>query len=563
MSAHPGSLPCDHALLAQLAESMGHDFEEQTQKRLLNGAENDPTQIANGVAPQPSISFASQAPVIMANLPTENTPLLSTPIPRIDSEEGVLHCLNGVDGLSTWVMFQEELGVLTKYTLPIYTTHLFEYSFNIASIVAIGHISTTALAAATLAFMTASVSGYAIVQGLVSALDTLLPAAWTSSHPQLVGLWSQRMLVVTAATLVPVFMVWFNVESILLLLKQDPEVSRLAAVYLKWSSFGLPAYSFNCISRRYFQSQGHFAVPTKIILVVAPINALLNYVLVWGPEPIRIGFIGAPIATSISFNLISISSVIYGIFYIERTAWCPISVRSFTSLGCLVKLGLAGVGQTASEWWSWELNNLAASFLGSTALAAQSILLISSSCTFQAPFALSLATSVRIGNLLGEKQARRAGVSAYAAISLAVGISVIWSTMFISFRQSWAYMVNDDPKVVALVASILPLVATYQVFDGIAAVTGGVLRAQGKQLIGALLNISAYYCIGIPFGVWLVFKMNIGLVGLWVGITTALVYCSAWGTYLCITAVWQKEVMKALERLAVDSKNHAEEDRSS
>jgi len=41
--------------------------------------------------------------------------------------------------------------------------------------------------------MTASVSGYAIIQGLVSALDTLLPAAWTSSHPQLVGLWSQRM----------------------------------------------------------------------------------------------------------------------------------------------------------------------------------------------------------------------------------------------------------------------------------------------------------------------------------------------------------------------------------
>lgn len=70
---------------------------------------------------------------------------------------------------------------------------MFEYSLNIASIMAIGHISTTALAAATLAFMTASVSDYAIVQGLVSALDTLLPAAWTSSHPQLVGLWSQRM----------------------------------------------------------------------------------------------------------------------------------------------------------------------------------------------------------------------------------------------------------------------------------------------------------------------------------------------------------------------------------
>ena len=43
-------------------------------------------------------------------------------------------------------------------------------------------------------------------------------------------------------------------------------------------------------------------------------------------------------------------------------------------------------------------------------------------------------------------------------------------------------MFNNDPQVVALVASILPLVALFQVFDGISAVTGGILRAQGKQV---------------------------------------------------------------------------------
>ncbi|KAG1735591.1 mate-domain-containing protein [Suillus paluster] len=353
----------------------------------------------------------------------------------------------------------------------------------------------------------------------------------------------------------PIFMIWFNAESILLLLRQDPEVAHLAAVYLKWASLGLPAYSFNCISRRYFQSQGLFSVPTRIILVVAPINALLNYILVWGPEPVRIGFSGAPIATAVSLNLISISSAVYGIFYVEKTAWHPISRQSFTGLGCLVRLGIAGIGQIASEWWSWELNNLAASLLGTAPLAAQSVLLISASCTFQAPFALSLAASVRIGNLLGKRQARRAGVSAYAAIVLAVAIALVWSTMFISFRRSWAHIVNDDPEVATLVASILPLVAIFQIFDGITAVSGGILRAQGKQVIGALLNLSGYYVIGIPFGIWLTFKKDMGLVGLWVGITVALIYCSAWGIYLCITADWKKEVRKVLDRLAVETKN--------
>lgn len=36
--------------------------------------------------------------------------------------------------------------------------------------------------------------------------------------------------------------------------------------------------------------------------------------------------------------------------------------------------------------------------------------------------------------------------------------------------------------VVGLVASILPLVALFQVFDGLSAVSGGILRARGKQV---------------------------------------------------------------------------------
>ena len=51
-------------------------------------------------------------------------------------------------------------------------------------------------------------------------------------------------------------MIWLNAEAILLSLKQDPEVAHLAALYLKYAVLGLPAYAFNGISRRYFQSQG-------------------------------------------------------------------------------------------------------------------------------------------------------------------------------------------------------------------------------------------------------------------------------------------------------------------
>lgn len=64
------------------------------------------------------------------------------------------------------------------------------------SAVSLGHLSTEALAASSLSSITATVTGLSIVHGFASALDSLLPQAWTSDHPENVGLWAQRMVVV-------------------------------------------------------------------------------------------------------------------------------------------------------------------------------------------------------------------------------------------------------------------------------------------------------------------------------------------------------------------------------
>ncbi|KAL0575224.1 ethionine resistance protein [Marasmius crinis-equi] len=568
----PASLPSDYALLSRYAsrnEQSVHedsdgssDSESDDENSTLNASpalssprfsvprRRRPSRVTMGLSTEPAIErvMAPRAD------PNENTPLLEPPriVEDVERNDFLTH-------ESSAQMFRDELRILTKYSLPVFGTHLLEFTLVIASVLTIGHLSTKALAAITLGSMTANVTGLSIIQGFTSALDTVLPSAWTSSQPHLVGLWAQRMGVVIAVAIIPMLSIWFNAEPILLALKQDPEVAHLAGLYLRWMSLGLPAYGFNLISRRYFQSQGLFAVPTRIIFIVAPINAVLNYVLVWGPEPIRLGFIGAPIASAISFNLISLMSLIYGVFFVPKTAWYPISRRSFTSLATLVNLGLGGVGQTASEWWAWELVGLSASMISPVALASQSVLLVSASTTFQAPYALAVATSVRIGNLLGEQRPRRAEVAARAAVLIAFLIALVWSLMFFVFRKNWSYIFNDDDEVAAYVSSTLPLVALFQVFDGISAIAAGILRARGKQILGALLNLSGYYVIGIPFGIWLAFSCDLGLHGLWIGLTISLVYSAVTGMVVCLRTDWNREVEKVMERIAQDRKAGDEE----
>jgi MATE family multidrug resistance protein len=105
------------------------------------------------------------------------------------------------------------------------------------------------------------------------------------------------------------------------------------------------------------------------------------------------------------------------------------------------------------------------------------------------------------------------------------------SLIFFVFRKKWSYIFNQDPAVAKEVAYIMPLVAMFQIFDGLGSVTGAILRAKGQQDVGALLNFIGYYIIGIPLGLLLAFKFGMGLMGLWLGLTVALTFCAFSGLY--------------------------------
>ncbi|KAJ9107298.1 hypothetical protein QFC21_000748 [Naganishia friedmannii] len=445
-----------------------------------------------------------------------------------------------------------ELKVLVKTAGPVFFTQVAEYSLILASVISIGHLSTVDLAASSLAGMTASVTAFSIIQGMASALDTLLPAAWTSSDPTRVGLWTQRMFIVAAVSLIPMYLLWFQAESILLFLRQDPVVAARAGLYLRYLSIGLPGYAGNLIMRKYFQSQNLMKAPTIVLAIIAPMNAVLNYLLVWGPKSIRLGFVGAPLATAISFNAAALVSIGYAAFFAPKTAWGGFDRKeAFRKLGTITSLGLAGTIMVSSEWWAWEGISLSVSMLGPVALAVNSILLSFSSILFQIPQSMGIATAVRVGNLLGAGRPYEARLAAILALILSIITSVFNSALLVIFRNKIAYIFNTDPEVVVEVGKVTIYVAAFQIADGLVGSSGGVLRAVGKQSAGALINLTAYYVLGLPFGIYLCFKRDMGLIGLWLGLTLALFYAGLSSVWIILRVDWPHAVDKARDRLGL------------
>ncbi|KAI1103116.1 multidrug and toxin extrusion protein [Jackrogersella minutella] len=445
---------------------------------------------------------------------------------------------------TTW---QREAKTIAVYSRSLIVTFLLQYSINIASIFAVGRIGKIELGAVSLATMTANIICYAPMQGLATSLDTLCAQAYGSGHKHLVGLQLQRMMYFLWTLVIPVAILFFLAEDILLHIVPDPRSAELAGLYLRVVTAGVPGFAAFEAGKRFFQSQGLFVATTYVLLIAAPLNILINWLLVWH---LGWGFVGAPISVAITQTLMPLLLLAYVIFVDGSQCWGGFTRRALSNWGPMIWLALPGMIMVMAEWFAFEILTLVTSQFGTTYLAAQSILVTLTSTTFMIPFPVSIAASTRIANLVGAGLVNAAKTSAKVAFLAGCAIGLFNLTLLAGLRYQLPLLFTQDEEVIALVASVMPLVAVMQVFDGLAAVAHGLLRGIGKQTFGGYANLSIYYIIALPISFATAFGLDWKLTGLWLGTTVGLALVGGveyWYTYI---SDWEQSARDAENRNA-------------
>ncbi|KAL8762368.1 MAG: hypothetical protein Q9184_001630 [Pyrenodesmia sp. 2 TL-2023] len=439
-----------------------------------------------------------------------------------------------------------EFKILLKSSVPVILAYTLQNSLQTISVVIVGRGSPEDLATASFAYMFAMATAWLIALGGTTALDTLCAASFTGSKDRHdVGVLLQRAFIILGLFYIPVVILWIFSEPLFKALGEDAQLSRDSSKFLCCLIPGGLGYIYFEAMKKYLQAQEIMRPGTYVLLITSPINAGLNFLFTY---TFKMGLLGAPIATGISYWLSFFLLVAYARFFRGSECWGGWSRKCLHNMGTFSRLAALGVVHVGTEWWAFEIVALAAGRLGTIPLAAQSVIMTSDQVMNTIPFGIGVAASARVGNLLGAKNAKGAARAANTAAWLSMLLGAVVLAILMATKDHFAKIFNNDSAVVKLTSEVLPYVALFQIADGLNGSCGGSLRGMGRQHIGAGVNMVSYYCGALPLGIYLAFN-GWGLKGLWVGQCIALYLVGILEWAIVAFSNWDYQVQKSFERM--------------
>ncbi|KAJ9133673.1 MATE efflux family protein [Pleurostoma richardsiae] len=439
---------------------------------------------------------------------------------------------------------------LGRATVPISASFALQNIVQAFSIMTAGGLGPLQLDVASYGFMFATCTGSMVAIGGATALDTLcgqsLLSVKTLADPTTLGRHLQQSLfVLSILFLVVITPLWLVSGRIFVALGQS---SNFALGVGRFLILMLPAGYFQMVAeslKKFSQVQGDSSPVCWITFAAAILGSLSTVLLV---RFTTLGIDGVPLAFFV-YQFGTVTLLIALVSYRQKMKKTIRLISTWADLfdGLLSNLSLAttGILTIATEWWSFEILAIMAARLSPDEIGAQSILMSADLIFTTMSLGLGVATSHRIGQLLGANKPLLARRAAFAPYLLALVLGIVEFVIILAFRSRFGYMFTSDDGVVATTARVLPLMAGFQVLDLSNGGAGGILRGTRRNHQSGACNFVAYYGVGLTTAWMWCFRMGWGLGGLWMGIITGSGALLLLQTACVLALPWEKAAREA------------------
>ena len=423
-----------------------------------------------------------------------------------------------------------ELRPTLALALPITAGQVSQVLMGLTDSAMVGHVGRVPLAASAFAGGV-FVLFFIVGMGLLMPVPVLVARSHGAAQPAECGVWLRHGLAAALAIGVTEAALTAALATKLHRFGQPAEV--VAAVNPFFVIIGVslvPTFVFQVL-RQFSEALGRPWQPMGILFLSVCVNALLNWVLIFGHlgAP-ALGLTGSGCAT-LTARLLSVV-LLWG-WLRRQPDLRPLLPRpgrlvalSRVHLREMLRIGVPAAGQLLFEAGAFSAAALMMGWLGTVPLAAHQIALSCAAFTFMFPLGLSMAASIRLSQAVGQGRRQALRPIGFGALGLSTAMMAAFALLFALAGGAIARGFTADPAVVALAARLLLVAAVFQIFDGGQVVGAGALRGLTDVRIPTLITFFAYWLVSLPTGYLLGFKVGLGALGIWIGLAAGLA-CAA------------------------------------
>ncbi len=188
----------------------------------------------------------------------------------------------------------------------------------------------------------------------------------------------------------------------------------------------------------------------------------------------------------------------------------------------ILKIGIPSGLQYFFEVGTFAGAVLLAGRISKEAQSAHQIAIQVASFTYMFYMGIAAAVSIRVGNALGRKDYHAVRQASMAGIVSGLGCVALFVTLMIGLRDVLPILYIKDQAVWGIASKLLMIAALFQLFDGMQAIIMGALRGMMDVTLPTGITFIAYWVIGLPTAFAFVEYVNLGVEGVWYGLTIGL-----------------------------------------
>jgi MATE family multidrug resistance protein len=422
-----------------------------------------------------------------------------------------------------------EVKACLTLAVPLAGAQLAQAATGFADTVMMGLLGSEVLAAGGLGATTFQAC-LLVTSSILSSVSPLAASAFGAGQTRQIGrIVRQGMGLAGLLTVPVVLLLWFSYP-FFLWLGQAETVAAQSQAYLQAIVWGFPA-GLGFAVLRHFVSALSQPRPVITIMVCGTLfNIAANYVLMFGKFGLpALGLAGIGWASSLS--LWSMFLALF--FYCRQPQYRQYGIFQKLNLfegrlfAELLHVGIPIGILTAAETGLFTVTTFLMGQLGTVTLAAHQIALQTAAITFMIPLGISFATTVLVGQRLGQRDFQGARLAGYTGMGIGVLFMAAMAVLFWTVPEAIVslYLDIDDSAnqaVVLLAGQLLGVGAMFQIADGLQVTAVGALRGLKDTRVPMVIGLIAYWGLGLSCGYLLGLRFGYGAPGLWWGLVIGL-----------------------------------------